>query len=73
MLAAVLGLSGLKLGDVPGTGVALVVALALGMAAVLIDIGRHSWLRHQLGRNGEVAEESVSREVGTQGGPRAPA
>jgi uncharacterized membrane protein YfcA len=60
VLAGVLGLSGLKLIDVPGTGLVLVVTLAVGMAALLIYIGRHSWLRHQLARNGQVlAEENL--------------
>src|SRR5581483_1352302 len=42
-LALVLGLSGLKLVDVPGTGIAIVVLLGVGMAALLIYIGRRSW------------------------------
>jgi uncharacterized membrane protein YfcA len=52
VLALVLGLSGLKLVDVPGAGVAIVVLLAIGMAGLLIYIGRHSWVRFQRGRNG---------------------
>ncbi len=53
-LALVLGLSGLKLVDVPGTGIAIVILLAVGLAALLVYIGRHSWVRYQR-RNGAVA------------------
>ena len=67
VLALVLGLSGLKLVDVPGAGVAIVVLLAVGMAGLLIYIGRHSWVRFQRGRNGRmvaVPEQNVgSRPV----------
>ncbi len=62
-LALVLGLSGLKLINVPGTSIAIVVLLALGMTAILVYIGRHSWIRYQRGRNGAVVavpEQSVS-------------
>jgi uncharacterized membrane protein YfcA len=62
VLALVLGLSGLKLIDVPGAGVAIVVLLAVGMAGLLIYIGRRSWIRFQRGRNGRmvaVPEQSV--------------
>ena len=41
-LATVLGLSGLKLIDVPGTSVAIVVVLGIGMTALLVYIGRHA-------------------------------
>jgi uncharacterized protein len=63
VLALVLGLSGLKLVDVPGAGIAIVVLLAVGMAAILVYIGRRSWVRIQRGRNGRTAalpEQSVS-------------
>jgi uncharacterized protein len=49
-LAGVLGLAGLKLLDVPGAGVIVVVGLAAGAAALLVWIGRHSWMRFQRGR-----------------------
>jgi uncharacterized membrane protein YfcA len=49
-LAGVLGLAGLKLLDVPGAGVIVVVGLAAGAAALLVWIGRHSWVRLQRGR-----------------------
>jgi uncharacterized membrane protein YfcA len=49
-LAGVLGLAGLKLLDVPGAGVIVVVALSAGAVALLVWIGRHSWLRIQRGR-----------------------
>ena len=58
VLAGVLGLSGLKLLDIPGTQTAIVVLLAVGMAALLVYIGRHSWIRFQRGRDGGVAAES---------------
>src|SRR5439155_2317823 len=44
-LSAVLGLSGLRLLNVPGTTTAIVVALAVGMASLLAYIARRSWLR----------------------------
>ena len=62
-LATVLGLSGLKLVDLPGTGIAIVVLLAIGMAALLIYIGRRSWIRYQR-RNGvlPVTEPTIGSE-----------
>jgi uncharacterized protein len=63
-LATVLGLSGLKLINVPGTSVAIVVVLGIGMTALLVYIGRHSWVRYSR-RNGTaqpVAEPSVGTE-----------
>jgi len=53
-LATVLGLSGLKLIDVPGTSIAIVCILGVGMTALLVYIGRHSWVRYARGRNGQV-------------------
>jgi uncharacterized protein len=46
-LATVLGLSGLKLIDVPGSGVVIVVLLALAMAALLAYLARHTWSRRR--------------------------
>jgi uncharacterized membrane protein YfcA len=57
-LATVLGLSGLKLIDVPGTSIAIVVLLGMGMTALLVYIGRHSWIRYTRGRNGKVIAEA---------------
>lgn len=57
VLAAVLGLAGLKLVEVPGAGIAVVVALAVGAAALLVWIGRHSWVRFQRARDGRLAPE----------------
>ena len=54
LLAAILGLAGIKLLDVPGAGAIVVVALSVGVAALLVWIGRHSWMRIQRGRNGSV-------------------
>jgi uncharacterized membrane protein YfcA len=42
-LAAVLGLSGLRLLDVPGTTTAIVVVLAVGMTALLAYIAQQRW------------------------------
>jgi uncharacterized membrane protein YfcA len=53
-LATVLGLSGLKLIDVPGTSIAIVCVLGVGMTALLVYLGRHSWVRYARGRNGQV-------------------
>ena len=50
VLAGVLGLSGLKLLDIPGTGVAIVVVLAGGMTGMLVWIGRRTWTRRQRAR-----------------------
>jgi uncharacterized protein len=48
VLATVLGLAGLRLLDVPGTTVAIVVVLAVGMTGLLAYIGRRSWVaRHE--------------------------
>jgi uncharacterized membrane protein YfcA len=54
-LATVLGLSGLKLIDVPGTSIAIVCVLGVGMTALLVYLGRHSWVRYARGLNGQVA------------------
>ena len=51
VLAGVLGLAGIKLLDVPFAGTIVVVALAAGLAALLVFIGRHSWIRIQQGRS----------------------
>jgi uncharacterized protein len=50
LLASVLGLAGLKLVDVPGAGVIVVVALAAGATALLVFLGRHTWIRFQRAR-----------------------
>jgi hypothetical protein len=63
-LATVLGLSGLKLINVPGTSVAIVVVLGIGMTALLVYIGRHSWIRYQR-RNG-TAEPVPEPTIGTE-------
>jgi uncharacterized protein len=53
-LAGVLGLAGIKLLDVPGAGVIVVVALSAGLLALLVVLGRHSWIRIQRVRNGRL-------------------
>ena len=50
LLAGVLGLAGVKLLDVPGAGVIVVVALSAGLVALLVFLARHSWIRIQRGR-----------------------
>ena len=50
LLAGVLGLAGIKLLDVPGAGVIVVVALSAGLVALLVFLARHSWIRIQRGR-----------------------
>ena len=50
LLAGVLGLAGIKLLDVPGASVIVVVALSAGAAALLVWIGRSSWARLQRSR-----------------------
>jgi uncharacterized membrane protein YfcA len=54
VLAGILGLAGIKLLDVPGAGTIVVVALAAGAAALLVWLGRHTWIRVQRGRNGSL-------------------
>ena len=54
LLAGVLGLAGLKLLDVPGAGAIVLVGLAAGLVALLVWIGRHSWIRFQRIRNGRL-------------------
>jgi uncharacterized membrane protein YfcA len=50
VLAAVLGLAGIKLLDVPFAGTIVLVALTAGVVALLVFLGRHSWIRIQRGR-----------------------
>ncbi len=52
LLAGVLGLAGIKLLDVPGAGVIVIVALSAGVVALLVLLARHSWIRFQRGRDG---------------------
>jgi uncharacterized membrane protein YfcA len=52
LLAAVLGLAGIKLLDVPGASVIVVVGLFAGATALLVWIGRSSWSRLQRSRTG---------------------
>jgi uncharacterized protein len=47
VLAGVLGLAGLKLLDVPFAGTIVVIGASAGLAALLVYIGRHSWIRVQ--------------------------
>jgi uncharacterized protein len=49
-LAGVLGLAGIKLLDLPGAGVIVVVGLVAGATALLVWIGRHTWIRIQRSR-----------------------
>lgn len=51
LLGGVLGLAGIKLLDVPGAGVIVIVALSAGLAALLVFLARHSWIRIQRGRS----------------------
>jgi uncharacterized membrane protein YfcA len=44
MLATVLGLSGLKLLNVPGTELAIVIVLAVGVTGLLVWMGRQTWM-----------------------------
>jgi uncharacterized protein len=63
VLATVLGLAGLRLLNVPGATVAIVVVLAAGMIALLVYIARRSWAaRHQQTDQTERAPELVEQE-----------
>ncbi len=57
LLAAVLGLAGIKLLDVPGASVIVVVALSAGAAALLVVIGRTTWARLQRSREAPAGAE----------------
>jgi uncharacterized membrane protein YfcA len=46
-LAFVLGLAGIRLLNVPFAGTIVVVGLAAGLVALLVYLGRHSWMRMQ--------------------------
>jgi hypothetical protein len=50
-LAGVLGLAGIKLLNFPGAGTIVIVGMAAGAAALLVWIGRRSWIRIQRGRD----------------------
>jgi uncharacterized membrane protein YfcA len=52
-LAGVLGLSGIKLLNVPQASLIVVIALAAGLTVLLVWLGRHSWVRYRA-RNGRV-------------------
>jgi uncharacterized membrane protein YfcA len=54
LLAAVLGLAGIKLLDVPFAGTIVVVVLSAGGVALLVWLARHSWTRMRA-RGAEVA------------------
>jgi uncharacterized protein len=58
VLAVVLGLSGLRLLNVPGTTVAIVVVLAGGMTALLVWIGHRGWIRRRARTRERLAAES---------------
>jgi uncharacterized membrane protein YfcA len=55
LLAAVLGLAGIKLLNVPFAGTIVVVALSAGAVALLVLLARHSWIRFVRGRGGTPA------------------
>jgi uncharacterized membrane protein YfcA len=50
LLAGVLGLAGIKLLDIPGAGVIVVVALSAGATVLLVWLARHTWIRFQRAR-----------------------
>jgi uncharacterized membrane protein YfcA len=50
LLAAVLGLAGIKLLNVPFAGTIVVVVLSAGAVALLVLLARHSWIRFVRGR-----------------------
>jgi uncharacterized protein len=57
VLASVLGLSGLKLLDIPGTGIAIVVVLGVGMTVLLVLIGRRTWMARRRARSERLAPQ----------------
>jgi uncharacterized membrane protein YfcA len=58
LLAAVLGVAGIKLLDVPGAGAIVVVALSAGAVALLVLLARHSWIRFVRHRGAQPASAS---------------
>jgi uncharacterized membrane protein YfcA len=58
VLAGVLGLSGLKLLNVPQASLIIVIGLAAGLVVLLVYLGRHSWVRYQRSRNGQLPAET---------------
>jgi hypothetical protein len=50
LLAAILGLAGIKLLNVPFAGTIVVVALSAGAVGLLVLLARHSWIRFVRGR-----------------------
>jgi hypothetical protein len=62
VLASVLGLAGIKLLNLPGASVIVVVALSAGGVVLLVWIGRHSWIRFQRTRNGSLPDPVDSRQ-----------
>jgi uncharacterized protein len=62
VLATVLGLSGLRLLDVPGTTVAIVVALAVGMTVLLVYIARRHWASRRQPSEADLAPELIEQE-----------
>ena len=56
LIAGVLGLSGLKLIDVPGGSIVIVILICAGVVAFLTYLGRRTWVRaHQRARDGAAA------------------
>jgi hypothetical protein len=55
LLAAVLGLAGVKLLDVPGSEQIVLVALSAGVLALLLFIGRQGWARMHRGAEPEAS------------------
>ena len=60
VLATVLGLSGLKLLDVPGATIAIVVVLLIGLTGLLAWIARRSWVRRQRVRSEQLAAQRLA-------------
>jgi uncharacterized membrane protein YfcA len=60
MLACILGLGGLRLLEVPGATIAIVVALTAGTTVLLVWMGRRSWVWHQRTRAARFAEGSAA-------------
>ena len=56
LLASVLALAGIRLLDVPGASVIVIVALSAGGVALLVFLARHSWIRFQRAREGRLPE-----------------
>jgi uncharacterized membrane protein YfcA len=71
VLAGVLGLSGLKLLDVPGTSIPIVALLGVGLAALAAYVAKESLAARDRARDKRLAAQQSSQLVGLAAGAEA--